>query len=1055
VRELGRGGLGVVYLARQLKARRPVALKMLLHAGHPTDPEQQRFRIEAEAVARLQHPGIVQVFEVGDCRGYPFFSMEYAEGGNLADKLAGNPLPAEQAARLVRALAEAVQHAHERGIVHRDLKPHNVLLSFSGGSQNSAGPPQAPFCEPPLNEAVPKITDFGLARLAGGLAPTQSGAITPSYMAPEQAAGKNQDVGPPADIYGLGAILYECLTGRPPFKAATPRDTLMQVVADEPVLPRQLQSEVPRDLETICLKCLQKEPHKRYASASALADDLGAYLDNRPIQARPARLRERGLKWVRRRPAVVALLALVVLVTAVGFALVTAYDKARQEAVQKARDEEQARHEMARQKERAEKNAGEARRLQGVAQGEATARGRELEWVRQLGFTAQVGRAAALWDRDPPQGLRALRDTGLCLPALRDFAWGYYYRLCQRDGGTLASSAGSIQAFALSPDGTTLATSTPGGALVLWDAGTGKMRARLKGKGGAVLSVAFSLDGTLLASGHAGGSAKLWDVRSGKLKKTLRNPKARKGWVVTSVAFSPDGKLVACGGGRRNPRLRTSGTTWADGAVHLWEVGKAGRGRALLAGNSGGVTCLAFSPDGGTLAAAIAHGSHVKLIDVPTGKTTVLSIEGGWVQSVAFSPDGDTLAFGNSVPHVLLYDRVERRLIARLRGHRNDVFSLAFRPDGKILASGASDGSVRLWDVSNRRQQLLLDDFSGRACSLSFTSDGNTLLAGTRRGVRRWDVSQRMAETFFALSRGVRAIAASDDGRLLVTGGLPTHGSAVRVWDARSGVERFALPQHRQTVTCVAVSAGKLLATGSEDRTVRLYDLTTRKELHVFKGHRNAISGVVLTPDGKTLVTASLDGAVKVWSVAQCRERTDLRITTTGSPTLSLSANGRSLAVAQRTGVVIWDLVSGKSEPAGSFRASGPVAVALAPDGKTVAVASPFAGLYDRAARRWQSMPEAGRVHGVAFSPDGRTVAFGCDDRTVKLYDVAARHLRAVLPGHTREVTALVFSPDGGTLFSGSASPAGVRFRPGGEVKVWRSIAPLAELAGVDRAAAR
>jgi serine/threonine-protein kinase len=306
--ELGRGAMGVVYKARQVHLNRLVALKMILAGAHAGPHELARFRGEAEAVARLRHPHIVQIYEIGEAEGRPYFSLEYIEGGSLADRLDGTPQPPRRAAQLVQALAGGVEAAHQQGIIHRDLKPANILLSGERGA-GSAEREELPTPRSAL--PAPKITDFGLAkRLGDGAGPTQSGAIlgTPSYMAPEQAGGQGKSVGPAADVYALGAILYELLTGRPPFKAATPLDTVLQVMSAEPVPPSRLQPKLPRDLETICLKCLQKEPRKRYESAAALADDLQRFLADEPILARPARWWERAGKWARRRPAAAALL---------------------------------------------------------------------------------------------------------------------------------------------------------------------------------------------------------------------------------------------------------------------------------------------------------------------------------------------------------------------------------------------------------------------------------------------------------------------------------------------------------------------------------------------------------------------------------------------------------------------------------------------------------------------------------------------------------------------------------------------------------------------------
>jgi serine/threonine protein kinase len=281
---LGKGGMGVVYKARQVSLDRIVALKMILHAEHAGSAERQRFQAEAEAAARLQHPNIVQVFEVGTHDGLPFLTLEYCPGGSLAQRLDGVPWPIRESAHVVETLAGAAQAAHAARVVHRDLNPANVLLTATG---------------------QPKITDFGLAKLLGEQGRTQTGAVvgTPSYMAPEQASGKAKEVGPAADIYALGAILYALLTGRPPFKAATPLDTILQVAANEPVPVRRLRPQVPRDLETICHKCLEKDPAKRYASADALAEDLQHFLAGEPIRAMPISRWERALKWARRRPA--------------------------------------------------------------------------------------------------------------------------------------------------------------------------------------------------------------------------------------------------------------------------------------------------------------------------------------------------------------------------------------------------------------------------------------------------------------------------------------------------------------------------------------------------------------------------------------------------------------------------------------------------------------------------------------------------------------------------------------------------------------------------------
>jgi hypothetical protein len=376
--ELGRGGMGVVYKARQVGLNRLVALKVIL-AGEHAGPEQAaRFRREAEAAARLQHPHIIQIHDIAEHQGRPYFSMEYLPGGSLAQRLGGTPLPVRDAAALAEALARAVQAAHGRGVVHRDLKPANVLLTADG---------------------TPKVGDFGLAkRLDSSGGQTHTGAVmgTPSYMAPEQAAGRTKDVGPPADVYALGAILYEALTGRPPFKAATPVQTIRQVLAEEPVAPARLQRQVPRDLETVCLKCLEKEPRRRYATAAELADDLSRFLRGEPVQARRVRAWERGLKWARRRPALagLAVVGLVALVSVVAGGLWFARAREMERLAQEKEDlrgiAERERDEANRQREL----AGEQQR---IAERERDKANRQRALVRRALYFSRINMADRAW----------------------------------------------------------------------------------------------------------------------------------------------------------------------------------------------------------------------------------------------------------------------------------------------------------------------------------------------------------------------------------------------------------------------------------------------------------------------------------------------------------------------------------------------------------------------------------------------------------------------------------------------------------------------------------
>ncbi len=444
---LGRGGMGVVYKARQKSLNRVVALKMIRAGAHADAIELARFRAEAEAAARLQHPNMVQVYEVGAHDGQPYFSLEFVAGGSLKEKLDRTPQPPRTAAELTETLALAIQYAHERGIIHRDLKPANILLTAEDAELRGSA----------VVRFVPKITDFGLAKqLDVDAGQTHSGTIlgTPSYMAPEQAAGNVREIGPAADVYALGVMLYEMLTGRPPFHAANMLDTLEQVRTLEPLPPRRLQPKVPRDLETICLKCLQKQPRQRYHSAGALADDLRRFLEGQPISARPTPLWERGLKWVARRPAISGLGLLAIAVTLSGFGLVM---EQRYEA--ERRGDDAVRAEAGFQESRAS-----ARRAQEAFEQEtrtAQDETREAEIARLNVAAKQYFNNVSLADQAFWNSLptRAEELLDRCPPLHCQWEWYYLKRLCH---DALLVVPG-VDTVACSPDGMLLASAAHGG----------------------------------------------------------------------------------------------------------------------------------------------------------------------------------------------------------------------------------------------------------------------------------------------------------------------------------------------------------------------------------------------------------------------------------------------------------------------------------------------------------------------------------------------------------------------------------------------------------------
>ena len=432
VREIARGGMGVVFQARQVSLNRPVALKMILAGQLANDTDVKRFYTEAEAAANLDHPGIVPIFEVGQHEGQHYFSMGFVEGQSLSQRLADGPLPARKAAELISRVSEAIEYAHQHGVIHRDLKPANILLDPNGN---------------------PRVTDFGLAKkVQGDSGLTGSGQImgTPSYMPPEQAGGKRGEVGPAADVYAMGATLYALVTGRPPFQAATAMDTVIQVISDEPIPPRRLNASIPRDLETICLKCLEKEPGKRYVSASDLAADLGRYLAGEPIVARPVGRLEKLAKWAHRHPAIAGLSAAVMVIGLVGLAGIIWQWR---QAVD-ARIDAQKQTGIARANERVARYEAEFanRRLYGVSLN-AVQRAWE-DWGPNLFLDTLA--------EQRPENQRGIDRRG--------FEWYYWQRAFRSSHTLFKGHTKAVQSVAFSPDGKRLASASVDGAVKVWDA---------------------------------------------------------------------------------------------------------------------------------------------------------------------------------------------------------------------------------------------------------------------------------------------------------------------------------------------------------------------------------------------------------------------------------------------------------------------------------------------------------------------------------------------------------------------------------------------------------
>jgi WD40 repeat protein len=1033
---LGRGGMGVVFKARQCNLKRLVALKMLSD-GSLADAEQQaRFRNEAELVARLRHPNIVQIYEIGEHEGRPYLALEYVEGGSLAGRLARGPMSLREAAELIETVARAMHAAHEGGIIHRDLTPANILLAADG---------------------TPRISDFGLAkRLDGEPGRTQTGDIfgTPSYMAPEQASGQSKRVGVSTDVYALGAILYELLVGRPPFRAPNPLETMHQVLSEEPIAPRRFDARLPRDLETICLKCLNKESIHRYASALELAEDLRRWQAGEPIHARPTPLWRRGVKWAQRNPAAALLIIslLAGLVLAVGVAWSTI-------------EREQARA-YGRQKEiEAWQKDVLARKHQSELRQQLYAldvRGAHRFWIN-----GHVGQALSRLEIHKPQS-DAAEPAG--------FAWRYLWRLCQDSAPACSPvEGGEALSLAFAPNGALLATAHADGVVRLWTMTTRELRQTLQGHRGAVRWLSFSPDGKSLYTTGADRTVRVWDAEKGAEVRRLVGPEEQAlRWLP-----SPDGRLLASAWKDGTVRVypatggkplwlskqheevdlltftadgRTLGCACRSGAVALWdtetgrprgyfwhtssisglaltrdgraaviaeETGKValhtlmGRQTIPLLGQEGVTRCLVFAPDDNLLA-SVGDDNVIRVWDVHTGALrNALRAPTDRVHDMAFAPDGRCLATVSRDGKVRFWNLEVQQDRNALLVALPALTRLAWAPDGRLAATIGQDRAIHLWDTTTWHEAGRLAGHFGDALDLAFSPDSRVLAtASSDQTVQLWDVARRRRQACLQHSTAVLCLAFSPDNRTLAAG---AGNGEVILWDALPGVRRRSLGPHRAGVSALAFAPdGRTLASASEDRTVQLWD-TVRWQLGATVRCDCGIVHIAFSPDSKTLAATETDGAVMLWDAA--KGILLARLCGHNSPDVfqaaHFSPDGRTIVLSGRhTNLAVWD-ISNRARPLSRHRlwdGDEVVSAGFAPDGKvlTAVLASGKIALWD--AVSWNARrpggPALGPVRSLAFSPDGTILATASDTapagarHTDRIWPVSKDvHYETLLPG--------------------------------------------------------
>lgn len=974
--KLGEGGMGVVYRAQQERLQRVVAVKFI-KAGNFHVEARERFKQETEAIARIKHPGIVQVFDVGDYQGEPYSILEYVAGGGLDQRIREELPDPRVTARLVEQLANALSEVHRMQIVHRDLKPANILVQ---GERNQS-----------LESCQLKISDFGLAKFLGEsdseLTKTGYALGTPNYMAPEQASGQAKYVTETADIYSLGAILYYLLTGRAPFRGASIPETLKQVLEREPTLPSRLKPQVPRDLEAICLRCLEKKSTNRYQSSGELAADLRRFQAGEPTLARPLSGSERAWRWIVRHPlqsalAAAAFLVIILAVTGASIAkLWVEADTARGHAVTAQKLEVEAKNNLA-----------------------------------QITYFRQVDLALRDWQEGNVSRARKLLSD--CEPKYRQWEWWHAANLCHREEVSFKEHSTYVTGLALSADGRKMLTSDESGCVRYWDCTTGTELYQWSNLGGQLQGIVFLPDEKRFAVNSTLGKMLIFDLSSKKCVQEVQEPGIGQ---LYSIALNKQGNKIAAGN--------------TIGQVFIWSLDQKEKpvGKMIFQYNmpfNMAVHGLAFHPDNERL--VVADKNVIRTFHINSQKeiTSPLLQSQSEIWRINFDPTGKYLAFGNETGQLEVIEFETRQRVIRTGGHTSRIWDAVFHPTLPLIATGSMDQRIKLWDLNNAREIGVLRGHVDDVIKLFFDTQGDRLYSIGGREVRAWNWRESFSYRIMAENARTNqlmplASAASSCMALVRSRFAKVDGPA----------NKMVMLGPMQPYTCFSATDNpEEIVVARDDGSIEMISAQDGKSLRSWRVSNQGISNVTFVAPRKWVVTLDFAQVLQafdliknqvVWKTTLSRENQFL---------FCCSSAGNWVATQEPDFQIgIRNLETGQIMRHLKGHANKIMSLSISPDEKSILSTSA-----DISTRQWDVesgtntrtfISQPNWILCAAYAPDGQRIATAYGDFTIKIWDTVSGGEVMTLKGHTDTVTVLTFSKDGEGLYS-SGFDGTIRYWP-------------------------